>query len=163
MAMPDALGCMVNGTNPGPDFPAIQAIVRSPDLCYLIVILGYAAMIGRNIALAWELFDLCRATSELEAWTRGLSITTFRYVPTDLEPSDPVAEEHLNALNRALVGRLQRGGELFLSNAVVRGTYLLRTYWVNFRTTGEDTRAIPGIVRRVGAELDREFRGPRPI
>ena len=45
----------------------------------------------------------------------------------------------------------------------VRGTYLLRTCWVNFRTTSDDIQAIPGIVRRVGAELDREFRGPRPI
>jgi hypothetical protein len=47
---------------------------------------------------------------------------------------------------------------VFLSNAVVRGTYLLRACVVNFRTSLGDIRAIPEIVKRVGAEVAAELR-----
>jgi glutamate/tyrosine decarboxylase-like PLP-dependent enzyme len=119
---------------------------------------GYEAMISKNIAHARELYEAIADAPDLEPRTLGLSITTFRYVPADIQPGAPETEEYLNQLNSELVTRLQHGGELFLSNAVVRGTYLLRTCWVNFRTTSEDIQAIPGIVRRVGAELHSELR-----
>jgi aromatic-L-amino-acid/L-tryptophan decarboxylase len=98
------------------------------------------------------------ATPVLEAWTRNLSITTFRYVPEDLTPGLPEVEEYLNRLNTEVLSRLQGGGEAFVSNAVVRGTYLLRACVVNFRTTEEDIAALPGIVTRIGAEADAELR-----
>ncbi len=50
------------------------------------------------------------------------------------------------------------GGELFVSNHVIDGTYLLRACITNFRTTVADVEAVPGIVTRAGAELDREMR-----
>lgn len=124
---------------------------------------GYVSMISRNIAQARELYELVDASPELEAWTLGLSITTFRYVPADLKSGDPDAEAYLNELNAELVSRLQFGGELFLSNAVVKGAYLLRTCWVNYHTTSDDIRAIPEIVRRIGAEADASLRAGRPI
>jgi hypothetical protein len=46
---------------------------------------------------------------------------------------------------------------------VVRGTYLLRTCWVNFNTTSEDIQAIPEIVTRLGAEVDAELRPKRQV
>jgi glutamate/tyrosine decarboxylase-like PLP-dependent enzyme len=119
---------------------------------------GYAAMITRNIELAQALHAQGRTTPDLEAWTRGLSITTFRYVPTDLTPGDEAVDTYLNALNAAIVARLQQGGDVFLSNAVVRGTYLLRTCWANFRPTTKDIEMIPDLVRRVGSAIDRERR-----
>jgi glutamate/tyrosine decarboxylase-like PLP-dependent enzyme len=115
-------------------------------------------MISKNIALARELCEAVDASPDLEAWTLGLSITTFRYVPTGVRPGTPDSDEYLDQLNSEIVTRLQHGGELFLSNAIVRGTYLLRTCWVNFRTTSADIQAIPKIVRRVGAETDAELR-----
>ena len=63
---------------------------------------------------------------------------------------DPAIDAHLDALNRELLDRLQRGGELFVSNAVVGGRYALRACIVNFHTTAADVDAIPGIVVRVG-------------
>ena len=54
--------------------------------------------------------------------TQELSITTFRYVPADLRvhaAGRTPTERYLDALNRALLDRLQRGGEAFVSNAVV--------------------------------------------
>lgn len=119
---------------------------------------GYEHMISRNIALAQELYEAVDAHPELQAWTHGLSITTFRYAPPELQTGEPDDEAYLNDLNTELVTRIQKGGELFLSNAVVRGAYLLRTCWVNFNTTSADIQAIPAIVARLGAELHRDLR-----
>ena len=114
---------------------------------------GYVQMISDDIELARELHRLAEADPELEAWTQSLSITTFRYVPAGVEAGTPAGEEYLNALNEELLDRLERGGELFVSNAVVRGTYLLRACVVNFRTSRADIAAVPGIVTRVGAAV----------
>jgi aromatic-L-amino-acid/L-tryptophan decarboxylase len=61
-------------------------------------------------------------------------------------------------LNAALVTRLQRSGEAFLSNAVVGGTFLLRACIVNFRTSLEDIEALPRIVIRIGRQVDATMR-----
>ena len=46
--------------------------------------------------------------------------------------------------------RLQRGGEAYLSNAVIGGKYALRACIVNFRTTLQDVRELPPLVVRLG-------------
>ncbi|MEK9137616.1 MAG: aminotransferase class V-fold PLP-dependent enzyme, partial [Bacteroidota bacterium] len=71
---------------------------------------GYQEMIGTDIALAAELYRLAAEHPELEAFTHGLSIATFRYVPTDLRSNTKEAEEYLNKLNAELLDRLQLGG-----------------------------------------------------
>jgi aromatic-L-amino-acid decarboxylase len=119
---------------------------------------GYARMIAQDVALARLAFDVIKEHPELEAVTHGLSITTFRFVPRDLTPGDPEAEDYLNRLNRRLVDRIQAGGEMFCSNTVIRGKYVLRICIVNFRTTEDDIRALPGIVARRGRECDAEMR-----
>jgi glutamate/tyrosine decarboxylase-like PLP-dependent enzyme len=108
---------------------------------------GYVEMIGEDCRLARLLHELADADPELEARTQGLSITTFRYRP------EGASEEELDALNEALLERIQAGGEAFVSNAIVDGRYFLRACFVNFRTQEADVRALPGIVKRVGAEL----------
>ena len=118
---------------------------------------GYARSIAEDIELARELHRLADADPELEAWTTSLSITTFRYVPPGVEAGTPDGEKLLNRVNEELLGRLQSGGEVFLSNAVVRGAYLLRACVVNFRTSLADIRAVPEIVKRVGAEVAAEL------
>jgi len=101
--------------------------------------------------------------ADLQLLTQDLSITTFRYVPHDLRTKlgETAVEAHLDALNRELVDRLQRGGETFVSNAVVDGHYVLRACIVNFHTAQTDVEAVPEIVARIGhmvdAELHREF------
>ena len=47
---------------------------------------GYVEMIADDIRLAQELYRLVETHLELQAFTQGLSITTFRYVPPDLTP-----------------------------------------------------------------------------
>jgi glutamate/tyrosine decarboxylase-like PLP-dependent enzyme len=119
---------------------------------------GLAETIGEDIRLARELHRLVAAHPRLEAWTHGLSITTFRYVPEGLAPGTEAAESYLNALNDELLHRLKTGGEAFVSNAVLRGTFLLRACVVNFRTTLAHVEALPAIVARLGDEADRALR-----
>ncbi|MGF1610283.1 MAG: pyridoxal phosphate-dependent decarboxylase family protein, partial [Kiloniellales bacterium] len=107
---------------------------------------AYAEMIAGNIALSERLHRRIAATPELEAATQNLSITTFRFVPQDLDPT--AAEAYLNELNGALLTELQRSGEAFLSNAVVDGRFLLRACITNFRSTEADVDALPEIVLR---------------
>ena len=116
---------------------------------------GYVKMIGDDMSLARRLFDRVAVHAELEATTYGLSITTFRYVPADLRAStgSPDTERHLNELNEALLERIQSSGELFLSNAVIRGRYVLRACVVNFNTTDADIDAVPEIVVRLGRQV----------
>ena len=59
----------------------------------------------------------------------------------------------LDALNRELLDRLQREGEVFVSNAVIDGRYVLRACIVNFHTEAADVEALAAIVARRGREL----------
>ena len=109
---------------------------------------GYERMISDDIRLGRRLEERVAAEPELEGGPGGLSIATFRYVPEG--EGDP---ERLDRLNEELLSRLKAGGEAFVSNAIVDGRYFLRACIVNFRTTPADVDALPGIVKRVGAEL----------
>jgi glutamate/tyrosine decarboxylase-like PLP-dependent enzyme len=121
---------------------------------------GYRTMIAEDIDLSRALADGVSRHPELEFFTQDLSITTFRYVPRDLRPKvgDGTVERHLDALNRTILDRLQRGGEAFVSNAVIRGRYVLRACIVNFNTSRSDVEALPEIATRVGREVDAQLR-----
>ncbi len=121
---------------------------------------GYTRMISDDIRLSERMFTRVSEQPELEAWTQALSITTFRFIPADLRAGrgSPEGQAYLNTLNEALLERIQNSGEAFVSNAVVRGHYLLRACIVNFNTREEDVDALPHIVVRLGQEVDRELR-----
>ena len=119
---------------------------------------GYVRMISDDIGLSRAMFDRIGGYRELEALTQGLSITTFRYVPPDLDRMDGNIESYLNDLNRELLTRLQQGGEVYLSNAIIGGKYALRACIVNFRTTLQDVEALLPIVVRIGNEADKAMR-----
>jgi glutamate/tyrosine decarboxylase-like PLP-dependent enzyme len=121
---------------------------------------GYRRMIADDIALSRAMAEAVAADSNLQLVTQGLSIATFRFVPADLRPlvGDQRVEDYLNRLNESLLDRIQRGGEAFVSNAVIAGRYVLRACIVNFHTTQEDVKAIPGIVVSLGTRLDAEMR-----
>jgi glutamate/tyrosine decarboxylase-like PLP-dependent enzyme len=121
---------------------------------------GYRNMIAEDIRLSKVMAEAVSRHPELQLMTQELSITTFRYVPQDLreELRESEAELHLDVLNRELVDRLQRGGDTFVSNAIVRGRYVLRACIVNFHTTRADVETVPDIVARIGREVDAELR-----
>ena len=120
---------------------------------------GYRRMIGEDIALSRAMADAVAAHPELELVTQDLSITTFRYVPADLRGNDgQAARDYVDGLNRELLDALQHGGEVFVSNAVISGRYVLRACIVNFHTALADVQAVPGIVVRTGQEIDARIR-----
>jgi len=121
---------------------------------------GYRKMIADDIRLSKTMAQAIGRHAELQLMTQELSIATFRYVPLDLrgQLQDAAVELHLDALNRELLDRLQRGGETFVSNAVVDGHYVLRACIVNFHTASADVQALPAIVARIGRTVDAELR-----
>ena len=120
---------------------------------------GYRESIQDDIQLAEMLYAGADAHEELSAHSINLSIATFRYVPADMSnDGSEETESYLNRLNQALLAEIQAGGELYLSNAIVDGKYLLRGCIVNFRTSQADIEAIPEMVVEIGRRLDRELR-----
>jgi len=117
-------------------------------------------MIGEDIQLARDLLRYLANYPDLEAMTQGLSITTFRYVPLDLKPDLDSASvsAYLNTLNQELLTRLEKSGEAFLSNALIEGKFALRLCVVNFRTSQEDIKILPGLICRLGREVDAQLR-----
>jgi glutamate/tyrosine decarboxylase-like PLP-dependent enzyme len=121
---------------------------------------GYVTMIGDDISLARELHRLAAADGELEALTQALSITTFRYVPTDLRERrhDKETGEYLNQLNTALLAKLQEEGTVYLSNAVIGPVFALRACIVNFRTTSKDIQMLIDATLAAGRSIDMKLR-----
>jgi glutamate/tyrosine decarboxylase-like PLP-dependent enzyme len=119
---------------------------------------GYVKLLSEDIRLAQELFRRVVLYPELEAFTNSLSITTFRYRPSDLRSGGEKVELYLNQLNSELLARLQESGEAYISNAVIHGKFVLRACIVNFRTSLADVDALPAAVVRVGRDLDLSLR-----
>lgn len=94
---------------------------------------------------------------ELEDVTQNLSITTLRYVPEGFNQGAGNSEAILNELNEKLLNELQKGGEAFLSNAVVKGKYCLRACIVNFRTTEQDIEETIDAIVRTGRKVGEAY------
>lgn len=113
---------------------------------------GYIKMINEDIDLSKLLFEEAQKHEELEAITQNLSIATLRYVPKHAN-EEKMNEANLNTLNEKLLNRLQQGGEVFLSNAVVEDKYCLRACVVNFRTSKKDIHEVIEIIVREGRKV----------
>ncbi|PWT83901.1 MAG: aspartate aminotransferase family protein [Blastocatellia bacterium] len=122
--------------------------------------IGYRRTISDDIRLSRAMAEAIAEHPDLEVVTQDLSITTFRYVPADLRArlGEAAVAEYLDTLNRDVLDRIQRGGEAFISNAVIGGRYVLRACIVNFNTTRADVEAVPEIVARVGRARDSQSR-----
>lgn len=109
---------------------------------------GYRSTIDHDIALARYLADRVFDDPELQVMgTPSLSIVCFRYVPKDAPP--PV---DLDAINRALLARLQLSGRAFISSTVLRGEFVLRACIVNPLSGSDDIDALIDAVKMFGAE-----------
>jgi len=109
---------------------------------------GLKGAVEENIALARYLAGRVRSAPDLELMAPpSLSIVCFRFV------GGVVDEEMITALNRALLERLQLGGEAFLTSTELRGRYTLRACIVNYRSRQEDVDRMLAAVRAIGREL----------
>jgi glutamate/tyrosine decarboxylase-like PLP-dependent enzyme len=78
-----------------------------------------------------------------------LTVVCFRYVPAHLRGN----EAALDALNQAIVERVQTGGEVFLTQTILRDRFALRANVFHFDTAEEDLDALIEVVRRTGSAL----------
>ena len=115
---------------------------------------GHAQLIRKDIRLAQSLFSILEASPEIETFTQHLSIVTFRYCPKEAKGN----QEYLNKLNQELLDKLQFGGEIFPSNAIIDGSFLLRICIVNFRTQLEDMSSLVEIVLKEGNILHKKMK-----
>lgn len=125
-----------------------------------------AAAIADDIAMANYLADRVRQDPAFELLAPvQLSICCFRYVPASLrsqlesatnEAGRQRIESDINRLNEQIMYRVQRGGEAYLSNAMLRGKFALRACIINFRTMRQDIDLTLQNVREVARQLDAE-------
>ena len=113
---------------------------------------GYETMIRDDCALAAALYRALGDYPDLEPLSTNLSITTFRYAPARLRAQGN--DEYLNRLNTGILARLQSGGSVYPSNALVNGKYAIRICIVNFRTTDADISMLPELVVQTGKEVE---------
>jgi glutamate/tyrosine decarboxylase-like PLP-dependent enzyme len=76
--------------------------------------------------------------------SRQLSIVCFRYA---------ASRGDLNELNRQLAEALRQTGRAFLSSTRLRGVYVLRMCFVNWRTCAADVDEIVDLLVRLGSEI----------
>ncbi len=119
---------------------------------------GYTKMISDDIRLSVFFFEEAAKHAELEAITQHLSIATLRYRPLNYQQDEAEENAYLDKLNEHLLNELQKGGEVFLSNAVVAGKYCLRACIVNYRTSQKDIRETINIIVREGRKAHEELR-----
>jgi glutamate/tyrosine decarboxylase-like PLP-dependent enzyme len=121
---------------------------------------AYRRMIEEDVELARHFYGVAEKQAELEAMTYGLSITTYRYVPTDLagRSTEESVAAYLNELNQSVQDRMEESGRAFVSNAVLEGAHALRMCIVNFRTTLEDVESLAEITVELGRAADEELR-----
>jgi aromatic-L-amino-acid decarboxylase len=116
---------------------------------------GHIRLIRENIQLAERLSGILKKYKEIETFSQHLSITTFRYKPEDINADSE--QEYLNKLNQSLLNKLQSGGEVFPSNAVLDGNFLLRVCIVNFRTRLNDIEILPEIILKEGRLIHEQM------
>ena len=110
-------------------------------------------MISRDVGLAEHFAEAIRQSADLELMAPpSLSIVCFRFAPRHLRHDD----EKLNTLNKALLERLQLGGQAFLSSTILRGRFVLRACIVNPRSTEQDIDLTVGLIDQIGRDLLRE-------
>lgn len=120
-----------------------------------------SAAIEEDCALASYMAERVGASEEFELLAPvTLGICCFRYVPAAArrELEDEGRREETNArldnLNERVMQRVQRGGEAYVSNAILRGRFALRASITNYRTTRRDIDLTLDSIRRAARELE---------
>lgn len=145
---------------PGPDDPGSGYMLLGPESSRRARALpiwatlaaygrdGYRAMVERHCALARHLADRVDAAPDLERLADVvLNVVCFRYRPPGL------AQDRLDAVNRALGEALLADGRVFTGTTVYGGRVALRPAISNWRTTAADLDLLVEVVREIGARL----------
>jgi aromatic-L-amino-acid/L-tryptophan decarboxylase len=98
---------------------------------------NFREAIRDDMAMAHHLAELIAGERKLELLAPvRLSAVCFRYIP------NPRSDEDSDALNQKILQRVIRRGRVYLSNASIRGRFVLRACIVNHRTTRSDVQQV---------------------
>src|ERR1044072_6928161 len=121
------------------------------------------AAIEEDCALASYMAERVNASEEFELLAPvTLGICCFRYVAAaarrglDDEGRRHETNARLDELNERVMQRVQRGGEAYVSNAILRDRFALRASITNYRTTRRDIDLTLDVIRRAARELGKE-------
>jgi aromatic-L-amino-acid/L-tryptophan decarboxylase len=111
---------------------------------------GLCSQIARHNALARYLERRIESTPGLELCSRGrLSIVCFRCRPSAMARDD----EALNALNKQVMERMQSEGIAFLTNATLRGQFVLRACILHYGTCEQDIDAMLEALQNIASHI----------
>ena len=111
---------------------------------------GLRGAIEENLALARYLADRVTNAPDLELMASpSLSVVCFRLTHRDAHA------DALDTFNRAVLTRLQLGGEAFLSGTELGGRFVLRACIVNYRSRREDVDRMLAAVRAIAAQVSQ--------
>jgi aromatic-L-amino-acid/L-tryptophan decarboxylase len=110
---------------------------------------GLRAAIDENLALARYLTECVVGAADLELMAPpSLSVVCFRLLKPPFDDASA-----LDTFNRAVLERLQLGGEAFLTGTELRGRFVLRACFVNYRSRRADIDRMLAAVRACGQRL----------
>jgi glutamate/tyrosine decarboxylase-like PLP-dependent enzyme len=99
---------------------------------------AFRTAIQKDLDLAQRLATAISKQPGLKLVAQGdLSVVCFRFTGTE-----PSSEEELNSRNAAILKRVLQRGQVYLSNATLRGKFCLRACIVNHRTTTDDVDSV---------------------
>ena len=114
---------------------------------------AYSARISHDARLARYMAERVAERDDFElAMPVGLSICCFRFAPAG------ATEPYLSRLNERIMTELQLDGRVYISNALLGDSFVLRACIVNHRTEADDVDAVLDVVAELGARLDSELR-----
>jgi len=110
-----------------------------------------AEAISGDIALAEYMAQRFEEADDFELLAPvELSICCFRYRPPGVE------ETELDRLNEKILTIVQKGGQAYVSNAVVNGHFALRACITNFRTTRADIERTVEVIREAARQAEKK-------
>jgi len=110
-----------------------------------------AEAISGDIALAEYMAQRFEEADDFELLAPvELSICCFRYRPPRVE------ETELDRLNETILTIVQKGGQAYVSNAVVNGHFALRACITNFRTTRADIERTVEVIREAARQAEKK-------
>ena len=112
-------------------------------------LVGTVKLIRLNLQDHTLCFSRCRP---------AIRAARFFCVASELKPQigSPAVEKRIDEINQALLTRVEKSGEAFLSIAVVNGKFALRACILNFRTSLVDIEALLPLLSRLGENICRE-------
>lgn len=111
---------------------------------------AFREAIGDDLRHAQRLAAAVDAEAQLERLAPvGLSAVCFRF------RGGGKTDDELDRLNRAILKRVIERGRVYISNAAIRGKFVLRACFVNHRTSDDDVDAVVQEVLAAAAEESR--------